>query len=201
VHSNRIIFEHKLYIIAIDCETKFYTGSINQLIYEEETACQFLTQLLKQVVKLGFKLILLLSGHGGSWQQRAIQSAVKNALAEYRKPAKELNILGVVYPELAPEVKISHAGPNETAILWRIGQIEGIDLVDLQHHTSHPQNMMLYSMPDEANIAIMEEKMWKWDDIFPDPTLCSPELGEKLLESIAKGILEEIKIYCEEMGL
>jgi creatinine amidohydrolase/Fe(II)-dependent formamide hydrolase-like protein len=175
-----------------------YEGTV---CYEEETACQFLTQLLKQVVKLGFKLILLLSGHGGSWQQRAIQSAVKNALAEYRKPAKELNILGVVYPELAPEVKISHAGPEETAILWRIGQLKGIDLVDMQQHTSAPQNMTLYSIPDEKKVTIAEETIWHWNEIFPDPSTCSPDLGEKLLQSVSTGVLEEIKIYMEEMGL
>ena len=117
-----------------------YEGTI---CYEEQTTTQFLTQLLSQVVKVGFKLIVLISGHGGSWQQRAIQTAVKSTLELFGKSQKELAIIGVVYPELAPNIRIGHAGPEETSLLMRIGQIKGTLLVDLQNHQNQTEILQI----------------------------------------------------------
>ena len=107
-----------------------YEGTV---CYDEAVTTQFLTQLLFQVVKLGFKFIVLISGHGGQWQSTAIKTAVQTVLKTLAKPSKELNIVGVVYPELSPGVGVTHAGIEETAMLWRIGQIKGVNLVDMKN--------------------------------------------------------------------
>ena len=175
-----------------------YEGTI---CYEEAVIIQYLTQLLSQVVKLGFKLIFLISGHGGKWQQNAIQTAVKNASTFAAKTPKELNIVGVVYPDLAPEVNVTHAGLEETAMLWRIGNLKGVKLVDMQYFSSNPEDLNLYSLNDESRVPIQEDRHWDWTHIFPHPEKCSPELGENILTTITEGILEEIKEYCEEMHI
>jgi creatinine amidohydrolase len=174
-----------------------YEGTV---CYEEEVTTRYLTQLLEQVVKLGFKLIFLISGHGGKWQEKAIHTAVQSVLNEPKQP-KEIRILGVVYPDLAQGIKVTHAGLEETAMLWRVGEIKGVSLVDMAHVSPTPETLSLYHLAHEERVTIHEETLWNWDKIFPHTEQCSPALGEQLLASIAAGILEELKIYCEEMHI
>lgn len=175
-----------------------YEGTV---CYDEAVATQYLTQLLFQVAKVGFKLIFLISGHGGQWQQRAIKTAVQNVLTTLARPPKTFNILGVVYPDLAKHISVTHAGLEETAMLWRIGQLKGVDLVKMDYFSAHPETLPLYPLHDEAKVPIKEDALWDWSKIFPHPERCSPELGESLLTHFTEGILEELKEYCEEMNL
>ena len=120
-------------------------------------------------------------------------------MKQLAKKPKDLNILGVVYPDLAPGVHVTHAGLEETAILWRIGQLNSVNLVDMKYFSPRPETLPLYSMPDESAVSIHEDPLWNWKQIFPHPEQCNPELGEKLLTTFSTGILEEIKACLEEM--
>jgi creatinine amidohydrolase/Fe(II)-dependent formamide hydrolase-like protein len=175
-----------------------YEGTI---CYEEEVTTEMLSQLLSQIVKLGFKFIILLSGHGGRWQVNAIKKAVNNTLSLWNKPANELTILGAVYPDFTPWIRITHAGVEETSILWRIGEKKGINLVDITKIKRGPEILSLILAKNEESVPIKEEKIWDWNQNLPNPERCSPQLGENILQEVSDAIVEEIKTYCEEMKL
>ncbi len=175
-----------------------YEGTV---CYEEEITAELLSQLLSQVVKLGFKLILLLSGHGGHWQVNAIKKAVNNTLTLWQKPAKELSILGTVYPELTPWIRITHAGAEETSILWRIGEKKGIPLVDINKMKKEPEKLSFLFAKNEDKIPIKENEIWDWNQILPHPERCSPQLGEHILEEVSDAIVQEIEAFIQEMDL
>jgi creatinine amidohydrolase/Fe(II)-dependent formamide hydrolase-like protein len=179
-----------------------YPGSV---CYDGETAYRVYKNMFREFVKLGFRLILLISGHGGKWQVRALERARADALKEMKTAiTAPTELLGFVYPQMAPGIGVGHAGPVETSILWRIGQEYGVGLVDVKAIPSGKQTIKKYKLPDDNTIdfpANEEPETWIWPPEMRDPSACSPEVGEKVLKAFSDGIFEEIQVYMEELGL
>ena len=181
-----------------------YPGSI---VVDGETAYRVYKNLFREFIKLGFRLILLISGHGGKWQARAIERGRADAFAEMKAAiSAPVELLGFVYPQMAPGVTkdMSHAGPGETALLWRIGQEYGVKLVDEQALHVGSLQIKKYKLPDDDKIdyPVSEEpEVWTWPPGMRDMAACGPEVGEKMLKTIEDGIYEEILVYLEDLGI
>jgi creatinine amidohydrolase/Fe(II)-dependent formamide hydrolase-like protein len=181
-----------------------YPGSV---VCDGETAYRVYKNLFREFIKLGFRLILLISGHGGKWQVRALERARADALEEM-KPSitSRTELLGFVYPQMAPGLRgnLGHAGPLETALLWRVGQEYGVKLVDEKVLPVGKLQIKKYKLPDDSKIDFPtseEPEIWNWPPAMQDKAACSPEVGEKALKVIEDGIFEEIQAYLEELGL
>ena len=181
-----------------------YPGSI---VCDGETAYRVYKNLFREFIKLGFRLIMLISGHGGKWQVSALERARDDALAEMKVVIKSpVELLAFVYPKMAPAISkdLGHAGAVETSILWRIGQEYGVGLVDAKAMPSGKQTIKKYKLPDDDTIgfpANEEPEMWAWPANMRDPAACSPEVGEKVLKAFSDGIFEEIQVYIVVLGL
>ncbi|NMC03709.1 MAG: creatininase family protein [Candidatus Lokiarchaeota archaeon] len=180
-----------------------YPGSV---CVDGETAYRVYKNLFREFIKLGFRLILLVSGHGGKWQVRALERARADALAEMKAAiAAPVELLGFVYPQMAPGLSgnLGHAGPVETSILWRIGQEYGVKLVDEKEMPVGKISIKKYKLPDDDAIDFPrneEPEKWAWGPEMRDPAACSPEVGEKTLKTVEDGIYEEIQSYRDELG-
>ncbi|MEX2681798.1 MAG: creatininase family protein [Candidatus Sigynarchaeota archaeon] len=181
-----------------------YPGSV---VVDGETAYRVYKNLFREFIKLGFRLILLISGHGGKWQVRALDRARADALVEMKAVIHApVELLAFVYPQMVPNLSkdLSHAGPGETSLLWRIGQEYGVKLIDEKALPVGKLKIKKYKIPDDDKIDFPvneEPEVWTWPDEMRDITACSPEIGEKMLKTIEDGIYEEIIVYLDDLGI
>ncbi len=179
-----------------------YPGSV---CCDGETTYRVYKNIFRECVKLGFRLILLVSGHGGRWQVRALERARADALKEMKTAiTAPTELLGFVYPTMAPVINVGHAGPVETSLLWRVGQEYGVNLVDAKEMPAGEHKIKKYNLPDDDTIdfpANEEPETWKWPPEMRDLASCSPDVGEKALSAFVNGICEEIRVYMEDLGI
>lgn len=178
-----------------------YPGTI---CYDGETAYRVYKAVIRECLKLGFRLVLLVSGHGGKWQVRALERARADALREMAGAlAAPVEVLALAYPALAPGIPVIHGGPVETSMLWRIGEERGVALVDTARLREGNQEVRKFTLPDDATIdfpASEEPSTWTWPAGMRDLGTCGPARGEQLLEAFATGVYEEIMAIREDLG-
>ncbi len=175
-----------------------YEGTV---CFEESTAQAVFKQMFRELLKIGFKQVVIVSGHGGKWQENALRSASTNAEKDARQRGQTTRFLGLVYPEFAPHVKLgTHAEEGETSMLWRLGQVVGIDLIDQSQFRTGKEKLSLYHLPDENKVPITETPEWTWSEGMKDPAACSPERGEELISAYAEGIALELEENMQELG-
>ena len=61
------------------------------------------------------------------------------------------------------------------------------------------ENVAQYTIEDE-NVPKREEDIWKWEKDLSDPTICSPETGETMIDIISDGIAEDLTDQLNELG-
>ncbi len=178
-----------------------YPGTV---CFDGETAYRVYKNMFREFIKLGFRLILLISGHGGKWQMRALDRARTDALKEMEASiTTRVELLGFVYPKMTPGINVIHGGAVETSTLWRIGEEYGVNLVDASALPAGQQSITKFKLPDDATIdfpASEEPETWTWPPDMRDAKSCNPEAGERLLDAFSNGIYNEISAYREELG-
>ncbi len=175
-----------------------YEGTV---CFDEATARAVFEQMFRELLKIGFKEIAIISGHGGHWQETALRSACKNIEKVARQQNNDSRLLALTYPAFAPQVKMgAHAMEGETSMLWRFGQAIGIDLIDPSQFHSGTERLLIYSLPKGEKIPLEESSEWKWQETLRDPSACSPERGEELISAYAEGIALELEEIMREMG-
>jgi creatinine amidohydrolase/Fe(II)-dependent formamide hydrolase-like protein len=178
-----------------------YPGTV---CYNEETTYQVFKQNFKELIKIGFRLVVLITGHGGGWQMGAINRAVNATKAHLktRPPnAPKVDIIGQIYNAFVERTPLFHGQWLETSLHMRVGQAYGIDLVDPSQTPGKNERIPLYNVWDDAEIPIHEDPLWQWQDNFRDPTVCSPEIGEIYIKKYVDGIIAEIREYFQDLGL
>ncbi len=187
-----------------------WTGTYGYIHYpgtvcsDGETAYRVYKNMIRECLKLGFRLVLLVSGHGGKWQVRSLERARDDALKEMAPALKHrVEALAFVYPVMMPGISVVHAGEVETSMLWRIGQEYKVDLVDADRMPSGNSHITKFKLPDDDKIdfpANEEPETWSWPPGMRDKAACSPDVGEKALQSFSDGVFEEIAAIREELG-
>ncbi len=85
-------------------------------------------------------------------------------------------------------------------MLWRLGQVLGINLIDPSQFHAGKEILSLYSLPHENKVPLKESPEWTWSEGMKDPSACSPERGEELISAYAEGIALELEENMQEMG-
>ncbi|MHA1683081.1 MAG: creatininase family protein, partial [Promethearchaeota archaeon] len=128
-----------------------YPGTI---CYDENTAYSVYKNMFREFIKIGFKFILLVSGHGGKWQVNALKKARIDALEEMHSMITgEIGLIGADYSDLNPQINVGHAGDIETSILWKIGEDTNIELVNVDEFSVGYEKLEKYSLPDDEIIT------------------------------------------------
>lgn len=176
-----------------------YEGTV---CYDEATAREVFVEMFRELGKIGFKLIAIISGHGGHWQETQLRDARQIAEGQFHEQKLDVRLLAMTYPAFAPHVKMgSHAKEGETSMLWRLGQIIGIKLVDPAQFQTSAEKLRFYHLPDDDRAPRTESPQYKWSKKMTNPAACNPELGEKLISAYAEAIALELQEYMNELGI
>ncbi|MFX0100122.1 MAG: creatininase family protein [Candidatus Hodarchaeota archaeon] len=175
-----------------------YPGTI---CYDANTTYMVFLQIYKELMKLGFKVIFVLTGHYGQWQMTHLAKARAEAEDWAKTKGLKVRLLGMHPPTLVPYIfGGDHAQRYETSMLWRVGEAYGIDLVDVSDTAVGVEHVPMFKIDDEG-VPIREPEEWKWVDNLKDPDVCSTKFGEYLIDSISKGMVLEILEMLGELGI
>lgn len=174
-----------------------YPGGV---IFDENTVESVFSQLYKEMIKLGFKIILILTGHWGPYQEGALQRAKTTAEEYIVLNDLHVKLFGLRWSDLLfpPGSYGGHAQDGETSMAWRMSEAYGLDLVDLSEYTEGKEIPPLYPIGDD--IPRKEPPEWTWQRDLKDPVVCNPEIGERFISTIVDGITEELKNAWEELA-
>ncbi len=176
-----------------------YPGSV---VFDQDTTFSVFVQLYQQLIKIGFKVVFVLTGHYGYWQMHELNRA--KAFVEQELAKKQVN--GVRLAALRPpDLSLGlfggdHAQRYETSMLWRAGQAWGTDLVDVRGCKVGEERPPWYALPDE-NVPLREPDPWTWQDDLANPSVCSSDFGEKIISRIATVMAHEIIELLNDVGI
>ena len=146
-----------------------YAGTID---FSEELTAPILTALLHQLEKVGFETAVVLSGHGGTIQERMVARAVE----DYEEEGKVRVITVFPYPLVGMQETSSHATPVETAVLRALCP----DAVDVSRFAPGKEYEIDYDLgPAYAN----RRKTWQITDV---------DVREQPLDDMAREFLDTL---------
>lgn len=175
-----------------------YPGTV---CYDQETTISVFYQLFREMMKIGFKVILILLGHWGEWQQNALKAGLEKANLFAKQNGLKVKLFGLRWADFLFGVNTGgHGKEGETSALWRMSDHYGLKLVDLTNFKQGEQRVPRYTLVDPT-VPVREPDPWTWENDLKDRTRCSPEIGEYIVSTISEGIAEEMKDTLEELGL
>ncbi|MEX2728706.1 MAG: creatininase family protein, partial [Candidatus Sigynarchaeum springense] len=180
-----------------------YPGS---LVYEQDTTEAILFQTYSELVKIGFRVVLVLMGHWGTCQQDALRRAREAAEKEANEAGLDVRLLGHRWCDFVTGMTRlgsdagGHGQEGETSVAWRIGEAIGIPLVDLAAFRPGIENIPLYTarkgkMPREKGST------WTWRAEVADASKCGPDIGEEVLSVVIENVVGELKEMLGEIGI
>jgi creatinine amidohydrolase len=173
-----------------------YPGGV---VYDETTVEHVFLQMYKEMMKLGFKVILILTGHWGPTQEGALKRARDAAEALAATNGLQVKLYGMRWADFLFLTSYGgHAQDGETSMAWRVGEAYGIPLVDVSGYVVGKEYPPLYPIGDE--VPSHENPEWTWLRDLTDPSICSPEIGEQFISVISDGISEELKDAWQELA-
>lgn len=170
-----------------------YRGSI---CFSPRLVASLISELLRELDKVGFQAVVLLLGHAGTPQMIAIGDA-----ADTYEEKHDLHTLTIAGAALMPDeepIPGGHAGPAETAecMAARPGSVY-LDRFDAED-TKIPRYEGLIpatyteGLPEgmHENVRVhMERRVWQWHPHVA--RLPSEEIGNKLLNMMAESLAEQ----------
>ena len=173
-----------------------YSGGV---VYNEATVESVFLQMYKEMMKLGFKVIIILTGHWGPTQEGALQRARIAAEEHAASNGLHVKLYGMRWADFLFLTSYGgHAQDGETSIAWRMSEAYGLQLVDVSDYAVGVEYPQLYLIGDD--IPSKENPEWTWLRDLKDPSICSPEIGERFISVISEGIAEELKDAWQELS-
>ena len=188
----------------------------------EEVFKEALNDILESYLRSGFRRIVVISGHGGGTEWmipqvvRKLESKVSSIWKDWRIPddAKVVGFTWMAFLEVFAAEELREIRANPPGSDWHAGDIETSiqlylhpELVDISKaRIGHRFRRSSFSAHDLG-------RNWFWqyiiagspyiggergevEGISGDPTLATPELGERVLELAASKIAEFIKEFA-----
>jgi creatinine amidohydrolase/Fe(II)-dependent formamide hydrolase-like protein len=178
-----------------------YPGTI---CFNHETTYNVFVQLFRELIKVGFRVIMILTGHWGADQEKMLKDAklsIEKELKEFKGTKQEIRIFALRWCDFYIGGKAGgHAQEGETSMIWRMSEANGLNLVDLSEFRTGKENVPKYSSTP-SSVDSHEPPMWGWPLNLKDPKLCSPKIGEEMIETVAEGIAEEMIDALNECGI
>jgi len=147
---------------------------------------EYVKSVLKEALRNGFKLVLVVNGHGGNTS--LLREAARDAAYSTNGAVLLINWWTDVAQDkrksLFPEETLGHAGADETAVMMAISP----DLVKMEYLKKNPVKypaLRLYCRKYEEEILFPEA-------LSGDPSAASPEKGKELLTAVVDGITDSV---------
>lgn len=174
-----------------------YNGTV---CFKEDTTRSVFFEIYRELMKLGFRVIVILSAHWGKWQMNALHWAKSEAEKFAKKMGLSVKLIGASPPNLAMTSFGQHAGDLETSALMRIGQICDQDLVDISNFKTGIEDIPKFKLEYKEEVPPTEPKEWTWDKDLKDKTICNPEIGEKYIKIFSKALALEVLELLGELN-
>jgi creatinine amidohydrolase/Fe(II)-dependent formamide hydrolase-like protein len=171
------------------------------MCFDQATVTSVFTQMFREILKFGFKVVLLMTGHWGSFQEECLSTAVETVEQEIRDKGIAAKIFGMKWSTFLLGMGYGgHGQEGETAMVWRMSQHYGLDLVDLSNFQVGEEHVEQYPLDDQS-IPVREPDPWPWEKDLRDPAICSPEIGEQMIDIISSGIVEHLTEELQDLGI
>ncbi len=171
-----------------------YHGSI---VFSAKLVTDFTLELLRELEKIGFRLAVIVLGHGGRVQQDAFEKA-----ADIYQQSNEMRVI-VVAPGSLVEIPAEaggHAGPHETAQAL-VAAAEAVDLSRFDPTaTKLPKYEGLDRQPYKQGTSPegsedierhMSAEEWTWEESLPE--LVTPQQAEQWMSEVAEAVAGQVK--------
>lgn len=175
-----------------------YPGTV---CFDPETTQAVFRQYFQAMIKLGFRLPVILTGHWGPLQTGALRTAAREARAWAEARGISAIPLGWRIADVGPPYVGGHAKQTETSILLHIQEVVGRPLVDLTRFRQGPQDMTGEVYPEVAEAAERGPDVWTWDSDLTDETTCSAAIGAEYAARTEAGIVLEILEHLPEVDV
>jgi creatinine amidohydrolase/Fe(II)-dependent formamide hydrolase-like protein len=145
------------------------------MTFSEETLRPLFVEIFEQVEKVGWRVLLVLSGHYGACQVDFVKSVAK----QYARKRPRLRI--IAQPEyegvkVDGELPCDHAGKWETSMFWRM-------YPELTHMENlKPGVVQVPQYEDPPHNVYKEQGRWEWSESLRQAA--SPELGQRAIDAI-----------------
>jgi creatinine amidohydrolase/Fe(II)-dependent formamide hydrolase-like protein len=175
-----------------------YPGGV---VYEQDTTEAVFLQIYRELLKIGFRAIIILTGHWGQSQQDALYKARDTATQEAKVAGLNARLMGYRWNDFLIEQMSygGHAQEGETSMAWKIGEEIGMNLVDLSEFKAGTEHIVKYPVGDRQ-LPREEAEDWEWKDEVADGSKCSPLVGEAFFDEIIDNMVEELTDALEEIG-
>ena len=167
-----------------------FSRYVGTLTYSEGLMNLLFTELFYQLKKVGAKVIVLITGHYGSWQVNFVKRVAEFFTAD------NPDIKIIAQPEyenvtLDGEVPADHAGKWETSMFWYMYP----ELTYMENYKNETIKIPIYKNP--PNDIVKEKEIWNWKDNLGE--VSSRELGEKAVNAIIDYFVIKIKQELENI--
>lgn len=183
-------FDRDDYIVGMD----FPANSLKSLYCREEYLALLLRELLDRLLRLEYRLIVIVNGHGATNHLETLERLSREFSAA--SPARVLLANAWTAEELPQS---AHAGASETAVIMALYP----EAVDLSQLPDLPQPLR------SRDWAIVDGETFAGNPT-PDFTLrpaadprleAMPELGQRILASAVDGVVAAVQTALDEFGL
>ena len=179
-------FEHPedMYVIGMDVPK----NNLKSFYAREEIFALMIREQLRFFVQTGYKLIVIVNGHGAWGQKGSIQRLCTEFSNE--TPSKVITMMPVIQPEDGPVLDFGHGTKCEASLMCYVRP----DDTKLDEYPSRevPLKYTDYGIADDF---VFEGKRSENDCVKYDPRDASYEFGEKLVNTAIDAL---VKLVDEE---
>lgn len=170
----------ELYVVGMDVPK----NTVRSCYFPEELFGTIVRANLEQIVALGFRIVVLVNGHGADGQL----STLSRLAREFSHDSSSVVMLGRAMQQLSPEdQQLGHANISETSMQMYING-SSVDLSQLP-----PKDVPLRTCDwGIADSALFAGKGNPWHTVEHDPRDASPELGKAYIENGIQRISQDV---------
>lgn len=177
-------FEHPedMYVLGMDVPNT----NLKSFYAREELFALMIREQLRFLVNTGYKLIVIVNGHG-AWGQKG---SIERLCTEFSNetPSKVITLMPEIQPDDMEELDFGHGCLVETSLL-RYVRPDDVDLSQLPPREV-PLDYKDYGIADDF---VFEGKRSENDCVVYDPRDATYELGEKLCLTALKNAVETVE--------
>ena len=169
-----------------------FSTFVGTLTFSEQAMFGLFTEVFTQLVKVGGRVILLVTGHYGGCQV----DFVKTVASEFQAGHPDVRV--IAQPEyegvtVDGERPADHAGKFETSMFWHLYP----HLTRIEAFRPGPYTVHQYEDPPEN--VYHESPNREWQEDLRE--VASPELGEKCVEAISDHLVDVVTAALKDLGL
>ena len=169
-----------------------FSSFVGTLTFSEDTMYRLFTEVFGQLVKVGAKVILLVTGHYGPCQV----DFVKKVAGDFQEAHPDVRVIALPEyegVEVDGERPADHAGKYETSMFWRMYP----ELARMENFRPGPY--VVHQYPDPPENHYQESARREWAEDLRETA--SPDLGERCIEAISDRLVQRVREALGSLGL